>query len=102
MTHIECMAQGFAPAKYYGLYLSVQDEAGELDGLSEFQRRKIPRHELAKRIEKGDGWPLIISMPCGEMVSYATLDDLPFVDVPCPCGDPDHLVLAYNTQGFMC
>ena len=33
---------------------------------------------------------LIISMPCGNEVRYKTLDDIPTVDTPCLCGNPNH------------
>jgi len=33
---------------------------------------------------------LHIVAPCGRSVDYNTLDDIPVVDTPCPCGNPDH------------
>ena len=29
-------------------------------------------------------------------VSYRTADDIPLVDVPCPCGDPNHWLIRYE------
>jgi hypothetical protein len=28
--------------------------------------------------------------PCGEVITYPTLDDVPETDVPCTCGNPNH------------
>lgn len=39
---------------------------------------------------------LVISMPCGESVAYKTLDDMPEVDTPCACGNPDHWFVKIN------
>ena len=33
---------------------------------------------------------LTIEAPCGEKVFYKTIDDLPQVDTPCTCGNPNH------------
>jgi len=40
--------------------------------------------------------PLIAEMPCGETVVYETPDDVPLIDVPCPCGDPDHWLVKWG------
>jgi len=34
------------------------------------------------------GLPVTIAMPCGNQNTYYTIDDIPLVDVPCPCRDP--------------
>lgn len=39
---------------------------------------------------------LVISMPCEESVTYKTLDDIPEVDTPCPCGNPNHWFIKVN------
>ncbi len=39
---------------------------------------------------------LSITMPgCDKKVDYATVDDIPDVDVPCPCGDEAHYMIKY-------
>lgn len=38
---------------------------------------------------------LSITMSCGNSVSYQTFDDIPEVDVPCPCGDKSHWFIRY-------
>lgn len=40
---------------------------------------------------------LSLGMPCGNKVSYKTVDDIPRVDTPCPCGDPNHWLVQYRT-----
>lgn len=37
-----------------------------------------------------------ITMPCGESVSFRTLDDVPRVTVPCPCGEPGRYLVRYS------
>lgn len=34
--------------------------------------------------------------PCGGSATYRTIDDIPLVDVPCPCGDPNHWLIKYT------
>ena len=36
-----------------------------------------------------------ITMPCGNVVSYKTFEDIPRQDTPCPCGDPKHWLVRY-------
>jgi hypothetical protein len=31
-----------------------------------------------------------IILPCGNRAFYKTLDDVPVIDTPCPCGNPEH------------
>ena len=37
-----------------------------------------------------------LSMPCGQKVSYGKPEDVPVVDTPCPCGDPNHWLIKYG------
>ena len=32
---------------------------------------------------------------CGGRAVYRTADDIPLVDVPCPCGDPNHWLIKW-------
>ncbi len=41
---------------------------------------------------------LTITLVCGGSVSYQTEDDIPLVDVPCPCGDSTHWLLKYEVD----
>jgi hypothetical protein len=36
---------------------------------------------------------LTIQTPCGRKIFYKYIDDVPDVDVPCPCGNPNHWVI---------
>lgn len=41
--------------------------------------------------------PLLrIELPCGEVVSYQTKDDLPDGTVICPCGNPGHYMVDFE------
>jgi len=33
---------------------------------------------------------------CGGSVDYATVDDIPYQSVPCPCGNPKHWLIKYE------
>ena len=33
---------------------------------------------------------------CGGQITYRTADDIPLVDVPCPCGDPNHWLVKWS------
>ena len=39
---------------------------------------------------------LTVSLGCGE-ATYRTADDVPLIDVPCPCGDPNHWLVKWST-----
>jgi len=38
-----------------------------------------------------------VTLPCGNRALYKTFEDIPRVDVPCPCGDPTHWLVQYRT-----
>lgn len=41
--------------------------------------------------------PLLrINTFCGETVEYQTADDVPVVDTPCPCGNPNHWLIQFT------
>ena len=41
--------------------------------------------------------PLLqIDWPCGGHALYHTAMDVPLVDVPCQCGDPDHWLIKWE------
>ena len=41
---------------------------------------------------------LLIKLSCGGSASYQVAEDIPLVDVPCPCGDPTHWLLRYEEE----
>lgn len=38
----------------------------------------------------------VITMPCGSEMQFIKEDDIPFDDLPCPCGRADHYVIKYE------
>lgn len=34
--------------------------------------------------------------PCGSKIEYATIADIPDINVPCPCGNERHWVVKYG------
>jgi len=41
---------------------------------------------------------LSITAPCGCAVHYRSFDEIPEVDVPCPCGNPRHTMIRYEDK----
>ena len=39
---------------------------------------------------------LAIDLGCGHSAAYKTYDDIPEMDVPCPCGNPKHWIIQYR------
>jgi len=55
------------------------------------------------------GWPMAKSglarllpfhavLPCGESITVRRMSDIPWHDVPCPCGDPTHWLVKYEVK----
>lgn len=40
--------------------------------------------------------PIDVTMPCGTVTTFDSHDCLPYETMPCPCGDPKHLVVEYR------
>jgi len=54
----------------------------------------------AASVPKIDYWvgisltfPMTVVMPCGVVVTYNSLDDLPRETTHCPCGNPSHILV---------
>ena len=42
---------------------------------------------------------LVVSLEaCGGQATYRTAEEVPLVDVPCPCGDPNHWLVKWVTD----
>lgn len=39
---------------------------------------------------------VLLEMPCGEKMEF-TRNNIPDIDIPCPCGNPDHSMIKYET-----
>jgi len=53
--------------------------------------------EIAGKISGDPSKPLVeISWPCGGYAVYHTAGDVPLVDVPCQCGNPDHWLIKWE------
>lgn len=35
-------------------------------------------------------------MPCGYLYVLASMEDIPLVDTPCPCGNPEHWLVKWD------
>lgn len=75
------------PPMVVGIHLSYRfigvDEADTTPLLRLFNQERFPS-------------PLKAKMPCGETITYETPDDVSLVDVPCPCGDPNHWLVRWE------
>ena len=75
-------------AKYRGYSLMKQVLVDELE-------RHIGSESILIILDGGE--PLLsITMECGNSVDYRTFDDIPDVDTPCPCGNPQHWFIKYR------
>ena len=42
---------------------------------------------------------LVVSLgECGGRATYLTVEEVPLVDVPCPCGDPNHWLIKWSEE----
>ena len=54
---------------------------------------------LASGISSDNSKPLLeISWPCGGYAIYHAAGDVPLVDVPCQCGNPDHWLIKWEGE----
>lgn len=43
-----------------------------------------------------EAYGFTITMPCGKEWRFRAVSDIPFGDLPCPCGRPDHYLIKYE------
>ena len=43
-------------------------------------------------------YPFTINMPCGQTITFARREDVPLVDLPCPCGNPNHWLVKWSEE----
>jgi hypothetical protein len=56
--------------------------------------------EDARRdIVRGYKFPQILYMSCGHKQKVDSIEDVPSVDTPCPCGNPKHWIVKYELEG---
>lgn len=86
-------------AKCVGVLITVQGGDSSLSG-REILINTI-RERATEAMEKGVAVPdapiLSIDM-CGKTTKYQTYDDIPEVDVPCSCGNPNHWLIKYEVS----
>jgi len=52
--------------------------------------------EAKKDVARGYGFPQILYMSCGYRKEVKSPDSLPNINIPCPCGKPDHWIVKYD------
>jgi len=52
------------------------------------------RDACFKQLDKFGNQLLI--MPCGVIVKYKSIEEIPDEDISCPCGDPNHWLVKYD------
>jgi len=80
-----------------GLQFFLPVNADRKDFISEFVE-KTKEICLERGIDiSGDNAPLLsIVLSCGSRVDFKTAEDIPLVDYPCPCGNPNHWTLKWG------
>ena len=48
------------------------------------------------RPEGGIDTLLCLELPCKEIMTFQSPDDIPTEDVPCTCGDPNHFFIKFE------
>ena len=74
--------------KITGIYLSYETQEGEDIGME----AKI----LACLSSPEIGWPISISMICGETVCWKDISEFPREKLMCPCGNPNHIIVDFK------
>ncbi len=71
---------------------AILDKLKEQNGYSE----TVPHQGQLVQFSTRPGEPFVtINMPCGQVLTYQTFEDIPTEDVPCPCGDSNHIAVHY-------
>lgn len=79
--------------------LSLTCAASERKELVQWWGKEVEKQARAKGLDVDDPNFVVLSCSleaCGGEVSYRTADDMPLVDVPCPCGDPNHWLIKWT------
>ncbi len=90
------IAKGLTVSKMVGVLLTAQGGAtreGARALMVDYIMDNIPPEWST---EHPDAAFMTIRLDCGGSESYQTAEDIPFVDVTCPCGDPTHWLLKYE------
>lgn len=72
---------------YTALLISCKDNTGAVHSRAEWLEIMREQFKL----------PFTIGLPCGETITCKTLEDIPLEDLPCPCGDPNHWLVRWET-----
>lgn len=68
----------------------------------EAAHRVLRREILYQQRSAGCKWDengnmsMTFTMPCGKVIHFNDIDEIPMADVPCSCGDPTHWFVKYN------
>lgn len=84
------------PPMVVGIYFSCPDRQRK-----EFIQEWAQEMEVwaAGLDEETNSTLLVVSLEaCGGQATYRTADDVPLVDVPCPCGDPNHWLVKWRAD----
>lgn len=72
---------------YTALLISCKDNTGAVHSRAEWLEIMREQFKL----------PFTIGLPCGKTITCKTLEDIPLEDLPCPCGDPNHWLIRWET-----
>jgi len=83
------------PQEYIALCIHVPNGKTSRDVLKEYVG-SLPENTI---VGHASDYFLKIETPCGHIKVYPTLDDVPLVDTPCPCGNPNHYLIKILNTG---
>ncbi len=100
---MEINLTGIKGANIYGIVWQIRRHT--LTTQTDAELHKILRREVmaaafrqGSQLDEHGNLPFTINMPCGHSITYPDIDDIPMVDVPCPCGNPTHFFVKYKDE----
>ncbi len=90
------VAKGITVSKMVGVLLTAKGEATREQARDSFVEYIMDNVPPEWSTERPNAALLTIRLDCGGSESYQTAEDIPLVNVPCPCGDPTHWLLKYE------
>ena len=78
-----------------GIHFSCPDEQRK-EFIQEWAQEA--KEQVSSFLDEETNFALLVPSlePCGGQVTYHTADDVPLVDVPCPCGNPNHWLIKWG------
>ena len=91
----DVLATGWEDTTYTGIYFQLAGK--RTDEFSDDELWKQCKEAVLEKMQ----FPYVLVMPCGFERTFVNQKDvtyLPVVDLPCPCGNPNHTIIKFSDQ----